>query len=82
VRAAAWSSRRSTASFERRSAGFRVSAGLAEEITAKSNDPIWRHDEETGAPYALKLTAAGAKAIGIDEGAKHENVSDEDSAPR
>ena len=37
------------------------------EIRAKAGGPIWRRDGETGQTYALKLTAAGAKAIAVDE---------------
>jgi Protein of unknown function (DUF3489) len=44
-----------------------LEAGLVKEIRAKAGAPIWRGDEETGHTYALKLTAAGAKAIAIDE---------------
>jgi len=57
-----------------------ISAGLAKETKAKSNDPIWRCDEESGVSYALKLTAAGAKAIGIDEGVEPEKAQNEDGA--
>jgi hypothetical protein len=39
-----------------------------------------RRDDETGQAYALKLTAAGTKAIGIDEGAKSENAHNETGA--
>jgi len=45
-----------------------VAAGFAKEIKAKTGAPVWRRDEQTGQGYALKLTAAGAKAIAIDEG--------------
>src|SRR6202020_1950936 len=41
--------------------------GLAREIEAKPGAPIWRRDD-TGQGYALKLTAAGLKAIAVDEG--------------
>ena len=44
-----------------------LEAGLVKEIRAKAGAPIWRRDEETGQTYALKLTAAGAKAIAVDE---------------
>jgi hypothetical protein len=54
-----------------------ISAGLAKETKAKRNDPIWRRDEESGTSYALKLTAAGAKAIGIDERVESENAPNE-----
>ncbi len=37
------------------------------EIRAKAGAPIWRRDDETGETYVLKLTAAGAKAIVVDE---------------
>jgi hypothetical protein len=40
-----------------------ISAGLAKEIKAKSGAPMWRQDEGAGQSYALKLTAAGVKAI-------------------
>jgi hypothetical protein len=40
--------------------------GLAREIGAKPGAPIWRHDD-AGQGYALKLTAAGLKAIAADE---------------
>jgi hypothetical protein len=41
--------------------------GLAREIEAKPGGPIWGRDE-AGQGYALKLTAAGLKAIAVDEG--------------
>ena len=44
-----------------------LKAGLLKEIRAEAGAPIWRRDDETGQTYALKLTAAGAKAIAIDE---------------
>ena len=44
-----------------------VEAGLVKEIRAKAGGPIWRRDDETGQTFALKLTAAGAKAIAVDE---------------
>jgi len=40
--------------------------GLAREVEAKRGVPIWRRDE-AGQGYALKLTAAGLKAIAVDE---------------
>ncbi len=43
-----------------------IAAGLVKEIQAKVGTPVWRRDEQTGQPYALKLTAAGAKAIAVD----------------
>jgi hypothetical protein len=44
-----------------------LKAGLVREIRAKAGAPIWRRDEETRHTYALKLTAAGAKAIAVDD---------------
>ncbi len=41
--------------------------GLVKEIRAKAGAPIWRRDDESGQTYAFKLTAAGAKAIAVDE---------------
>jgi hypothetical protein len=43
-----------------------VKLGLAREIEAKPGAPIWRRDD-VGQGYALKLTAAGLKAIVVDE---------------
>ena len=43
-------------------AGKLIDRGLAKEIKAKSGAPIWRRDEQGGQSYALKLTAAGARA--------------------
>jgi hypothetical protein len=40
---------------------------LAREIEAKPGAPIWRRDD-AGRGYALKLTAAGLKAIAVGEG--------------
>jgi hypothetical protein len=39
-----------------------IGAGLAKEIKAKPEAPVWRRDEQGGQSYALKLTAAGARA--------------------
>ena len=57
-----------------------ISMGLAKATKAKRNDPIWRRDEQSGASYALKLTVAGARAIGIDESIELENTPREDGA--
>ena len=43
-----------------------IGAGLAKEIKAKSGAPVWRQDERAGQYYALKLTAAGLRAIAGD----------------
>jgi Protein of unknown function (DUF3489) len=57
-----------------------ISAGLVKEVKAKARDPIWRRGEESGASYSLKLTAAGAKAIAVDDAAKPADAGEE-SAP-
>ena len=54
-----------------------ISAGFVKEVKAKASDPIWRRDEESGASYALKLTAAGAKAIAADDAAEPEDAGEE-----
>ena len=67
-------------------AGKLIGAGLVKEIRAKAGAPVWRRDDEAGLSYALKLTAAGTKAIVIDESAEPGHVDDdgdlrEDIAP-
>jgi hypothetical protein len=57
-----------------------ISCGLVKEIKAKTNEPVWRRDEGSGASYALRLTAAGAKAIVADEYAEPENANSEGDA--
>ena len=44
-----------------------VSAGLAKETKAKPGAHVWRRDEATGLSYALKVTAAGLKAIAVED---------------
>ncbi len=44
-----------------------LETGLVKEMRAKAGAPIWRRAEKTGQTYALKLTAAGVKAIAVDE---------------
>jgi hypothetical protein len=38
-----------------------IDAGLAREIRAKNDMPVWRHNKDTGHNYSLKLTASGIK---------------------
>ena len=57
-----------------------VSAGFVKEVKAKASGPIWRRDAESGASYALKLTAAGAKAIAVDDGPEPEDAGEESDA--
>ncbi len=54
-----------------------IASGLVKEIKAKAGAPVWRRDGEAGLSYALKLTAAGAKAIAIDESAEPGDLGDE-----
>jgi len=49
-------------------------------VKAKASDPGWRRDEESGASYALKLTADGVKAIAVDDAAEPEDAGDESDA--
>src|ERR1700747_2838135 len=58
-----------------------ISAGFIKEVKAKASDPIWRRDQESGASYALKLTAAGVKAIAVDDVAEPEDAGEESAAP-
>jgi hypothetical protein len=46
---------------------------LAREIGAKAGAPIWRRDD-AGHDYALKLTAAGLKAIVVDDEGSHDTI--------
>jgi hypothetical protein len=55
--------------------------GLAREIGAKAGAPIWRRDD-AGQGYALKLTAAGLKAIAVDEGSQDTIESSEAPLPQ
>ena len=57
-----------------------ISVGLVKEVKAKASNPIWRRDEESGASYGLKLTAAGAKAIAGDDAAEPEDAGEESDA--
>ncbi len=44
-----------------------IEMGLAREILARAELPIWRHDMESSKSFALKLTARGIKAIAVNE---------------
>jgi hypothetical protein len=57
-----------------------ISAGFVKEFKANSGDPIWRRDEESGASYALKLTAVGAKSIAIERWAEPEGAGEKGAA--
>ena len=45
-----------------------LTAGLAREVRARKDAPIWRRDEDSQRAFALQLTAAGKKAISAGEG--------------
>ena len=47
----------------RRAASQLLAAGLAREVRARGEAPVWRRDKDSQCAFALKLTAAGAKAI-------------------
>ncbi len=55
--------------------------GWAREIEAKPGAPTWRRDN-AGRGYALKLTAAGLKAIAVDEGSQDAIESSEAPQPQ
>ena len=50
--------------------------GLVREVRAKAGMPVWRRDD-AGLGYALKLTAAGLKAIAVDDGSDEATTSEE-----
>jgi Protein of unknown function (DUF3489) len=49
---------------------------LVREVRAKGGTPVWRRDD-AGQSYALKLTAAGLKAIAVDDGPDEATASKE-----
>jgi hypothetical protein len=51
-----------------------VAASLAKEVKPKPGAPVWHRDAETEQEYALKLTAAGAKAIAVEVKRQSETV--------
>ena len=53
-----------------------IAASLVREIKAKTGAPVWGRDEETAQSFALKLTAAGLKAIAVDDDAMEEEPAD------
>jgi hypothetical protein len=57
-----------------------ISSGLVKEIKSKTDEPVWRRDEGSGVSYALRLTAAGAKAIAANEASEPENANCPDNA--
>jgi hypothetical protein len=51
-----------------------IDGGLAKEIRAKPGVPVWRQDEQAGLSFALKLTAAGVRAIAVDDGSASNEI--------
>jgi Protein of unknown function (DUF3489) len=51
-----------------------IAGGLVREVMAKARAPVWRRDDENARSYALKLTAAGLKAIAVDPDERREAV--------
>ncbi len=58
-----------------------VAASLAKEVKAKAGAPVWRRDAETEQAYALRLTAAGVKAVAVDGKHQSETVGGAGNAP-
>ena len=54
-----------------------IDGGLAKEIKAKPGAPVWRQDEQAGQSFALKLTAAGVRAIAIDDRSASDDTRDD-----
>ena len=50
----------------RKAAGKLLEAGLVKEVRTRKDAPVWRRDEEAEQAFALKLTAAGLKAIAAE----------------
>ena len=58
-----------------------IAAGLAKEAREEAGTPVWRREEQAGQSYSLKLTAAGAKAIAVDDSSSPDEGT-EDRGPR
>ncbi len=58
-----------------------VTAGLVKEIKAKARMAVWRRDDAIGQAYALRLTAAGTKAIAVDQGPAPNEARNEEGPP-
>ncbi len=66
-----------------KSANKLIAAGFVKEIEAEAGAPVWRRDDAARQSYALKLTAAGAKEIAIDESSDTVRADqDGDARPR
>jgi hypothetical protein len=58
-----------------------IATSLAKEVKAKAGAPVWRRDAETEQAYALKLTAAGVKAVAVEGKHQSETVGGAGNAP-
>ncbi|MDE3175017.1 MAG: DUF3489 domain-containing protein [Pseudomonadota bacterium] len=71
--------RRTTAA--RHAAAPLLAAGLAREIKARGDAPVWRSDKDSQCAFALKLTAAGMRAVAnlveVDESGSRGKASSE-----
>ncbi len=54
-----------------------IDGGLAKEIKAKPGAPVWRQDEQASLSFALKLTAAGVRAIATDDRSARDDMADD-----
>jgi hypothetical protein len=52
-----------------------LDGGLVREVRARKDAPVWRRDAEADQAFALKLTAAGLKAIAADGGAEDDEAT-------
>ena len=58
-----------------------VKLSLVREVRAKAGMPAWRRDD-AGQGYALKLTAAGLKAIAVDDGSEEAIAPNKGTQPQ
>jgi Protein of unknown function (DUF3489) len=56
-----------------------LTIGFVRKIKAKAEVPVWRRDQEADQAYALKLTAAGLKAMTVDAEEPRATAADEAS---
>jgi Protein of unknown function (DUF3489) len=56
-----------------------IDAGFAKEIKAKPGAPVWRQDERAGQSFALKLTAAGIRAVRADNRLASDDMKEDDA---
>jgi hypothetical protein len=51
----------------RRAAAKLLEVGLVREVKSRKDAPVWRRDQDADQAYSLKPTAAGLKAIAVDD---------------